>query len=83
MLIHDECHWGAEKKGKAAEKLNSDEFLKAENIFVVHVSATALNHLIIPEIKRNQIVDWKKVLENHQVRGKDNKMIKKPIVSQQ
>ncbi len=71
----EKCHKGTCKSQsclksecKSQDYHFNDEVKIIPNLFTIMVSATPFNHLVIPDITKNHIVDWKAVIKNQ--RGK-------------
>ncbi|KAJ3173909.1 Protein greb1 [Geranomyces variabilis] len=58
LVIHDECHWGMLKESVLSRQYMHLSESLADNVYVLHVSATPYNILAIPDFLQDQIIRW-------------------------
>lgn len=58
FVVQDECHWGIVEGGLLDRWINNPEFMKLENVAILHVSATPYNILSAHEKYKQQLINW-------------------------
>src|SRR5690606_21606446 len=58
FVVQDECHWGIVEGGLLDRWINNTEFMKLENVAILHVSATPYNILSAHEKYKQQLINW-------------------------
>lgn len=63
LIVQDECHWGIRDGGHVSVYINNPAFMDAQNVYLLHVSATPENVLVTPKMIDENVIRWDKVLE--------------------